>query len=100
MPFRISLKLVCHCRLSIIVMFRLTEVSEQALVLIHFLAGRGLRLIRARSIHNGPKYLLKGYRVGFRQKDQINGISRPIQLYWYFYLIPDKADMVANLKLL
>jgi hypothetical protein len=34
-------------------MFRLTEVSEQALVLIHFLAGRGLRLIRARSIHNG-----------------------------------------------
>ena len=36
--------------------------------------------------------------LSFWQKDQINGISRPIQLYWSFYLIPDKADMVANIK--
>ena len=28
--------------------------------------------------------------LSFCQKDQINGISSPIQLYWSFYLIPDK----------
>ena len=70
-------------------MFRLTEVSEQVLVLIHFLAGRRLRLIRARSIHNGSKYILEEYRVGFRQKkgsNQFPGLCGKSWKYHWFGL--------------
>ena len=74
-------------------MFRLTEVSEQVLVLIHFLAGRRLRLIRARSIHNGSKYLLEEYRVGFRQKKTKSIVfpglcEKSCKYHWFWSIFP------------